>query len=115
MRVSAAIADHGPNRLNLRAGSSEPEMLVGRLADQIKFNAGVEQNQRADDRHDKSGRVKAGTGCRFRKESGDQTADDGTADAEQAGKDEAEVLDTRHNFLGNPATNETDNNRPNDV
>ena len=80
-----------------------------------QFSPDKEQNQRANNRHDEARGMKRRAWRRLRKESGDQTADDGTADAQQAGKDEAKVLGTRHNFLGNPTTNETDNDRPDDV
>src|SRR6266513_3951216 len=76
---------------------------------------GPEQNKCADDRHDESSRMKRRAGCRSREEPPDQTADDGSADAENRRHDKAQVLHTRQDRARTQAHNETDNDRPNDV
>src|SRR5205823_5506547 len=79
------------------------------------FAPGPEQDQRADDRHDESSRMKGRAGCRPREEPPDQTADDGSANAEKRGHDEGQVLHTWQDRARTQAHNETDNDRPNDV
>lgn len=59
--------------------------------------------------------MKRRTGRWFGKESGDQTANNGAANAEQAREDEAKVLGTWHNLRSNPTDDETDDNGPNDM
>ena len=80
-----------------------------------ELSPNIKQNDRADDRHNKTGRMKGGTGRWFRKESCDQTSNNGTADAEQACENEAEVFGARQNFLCNPTDDETDNDGPDDM
>ena len=76
---------------------------------------GPEQDNCADDRQNEAGWMKCGARCRFRKEACDQAAQDGAADAEKCGSDEAEMLHTGHNGARNPPNDETDDYRPNNV
>ena len=80
-----------------------------------EFSPGPEQDNRADNRQDETGGMKRRPGRRFRKDPGDQAAHDGTTDAEKRCGDEAEMLHAGHDGARNPADNETDNDRPNDV
>src|SRR5947207_9628863 len=72
---------------------------------------GPEQNKCADDRHDESSRMKRRAGCRSREEPPDQTADYGSADAENRRHDKTQVLHTRQVRARAQAQNETDNYR----
>jgi len=76
---------------------------------------GPEQDDRANDRHDESSRMKRRSRCWPREEPPDQTAQDRSADAEKRRHDKAQVLHTRHDRARAQADNETDNDRPNDV
>src|SRR5947199_5697556 len=69
---------------------------------------GPEQDDRAEDRHDESSRMKRRARCWPRKEPPDQTAQDGSANTEKRRHDKAQVLHTRHNRACAQADNETD-------
>src|ERR1700720_4017615 len=76
---------------------------------------GPEQDDRADDRHDESSRMKHRARCWPRKEPPDQPAQNEPANTEKRRHDKAQVLHTRHNRAPSKADNETDKDRPNDV
>src|SRR5437667_3265982 len=78
-----------------------------------KLQPEIEQQDRTDDRHDETGRVKRRSGRWFRQESRDQAADDRTGDAQQRAVPEPEALSQGE--LRNPANDGTDNNGPDDV
>jgi hypothetical protein len=80
-----------------------------------QFYPNEEQNDRADDRHDETRRMKRGTWFGFGKEAADQSADDRPTDAKQGGQYETEMLCARHNGARDQPNDEADNNVPNDV
>src|ERR1700736_4741868 len=78
-----------------------------------KLQPKIEQQDRTDDRHDETGRVKRRSGRWSREESPDQAADDRTGDAQQRACPEPEA--GSQGQLRNPADDGTHNNGPNDV
>src|SRR6266516_5164666 len=77
------------------------------------FAPDPEQNKCADDRHDETSRMKSGARGRPREEPPDQTANNGSADAEKHRQQEAHL--ESHERFRDPTDDETDNDRPNDV
>src|SRR5712664_423564 len=77
------------------------------------FAPDPEQNKRAQDRHNKASRMKGGARRRPGEDPRDQTANDGSADAEKRRHQEAHL--ESHERFRDPSDNETDNDRPNDV
>src|SRR5205823_14204068 len=88
----------------LRCRWQHPEFSMSDRA--APLAPGPEQNKGADDRHDESSRMKRRAGCRSREEPPDQTADDGSADAENRRHDKAQVLHTRQDRARAQAHNE---------
>jgi hypothetical protein len=80
-----------------------------------QFYPNKEQNDRADDRHDETCRMKRRTRFRFGKQAADQSADDRATDTEQRGNDETEILSAGHDRACNQPDDETDNDVPNEV
>ena len=87
--------------------------IAGSLGHQ--FYPDKKQNDRADDRHDETGRMKCRTRLRFGKKATDQAADDGATDPQQCGHYETKMLSTGHNRARNQTDDETNNDVPNDV
>jgi hypothetical protein len=80
-----------------------------------QFYPNKEQNDRADDRHDETRRMKRRTRFRFGKQASDQSADDGTTDTDQCRHYETEMLSARHDRACNQPDDEANNDVPNDV
>src|SRR5206468_13062675 len=77
------------------------------------FAPNPEQKKCADDRHDEASRMKSGARGRPREEAPDQTANNGSADAEKHRQQETHL--EPHERFRDPTDDETDNDRPNDV
>src|SRR6266404_6848868 len=77
------------------------------------FQPEIKQQDRTDDRHDESGRMKRRPRLRLGKHTANQSADDRTGDAQQRAFPESEA--SSQGQLRNPANNGTNNDRPNNV
>src|SRR5207237_10451957 len=80
-----------------------------------QFYPNKEQNDRADDRHDETRRMKRRTRFGFGKQASDQSADDRAADTDQRRHYEPELLSARHNRACDQPDDETDNDVPADI
>src|SRR5262245_1995296 len=80
-----------------------------------EFYPDKEQNDRADDRHDKTGRMKCCPWLRFGKQTADQSAENRATDPEERRHYETEMLRARHDGPCDQADNETDDYVPDDV
>jgi hypothetical protein len=80
-----------------------------------QFYPDKEENNRADDRHDKTGRMKSRAWFRFGEQAADQSAEDRATDPEQRGHDETELLRPWHDGACDQTDDETDDDGPNDV
>jgi hypothetical protein len=80
-----------------------------------QFYPNEQQDDRADNRHDETGRMKRRTWLWLGEQSADQSPDNRATDANQRSHYETKVLRTRHNGSCNQTDDETDYDVPNDV
>ena len=80
-----------------------------------QFKVDKEHDDRADNGHDETGRMKRRTRLRFREQPADESTDDRADYPEQRGHYETEMLRTRHDGAGNQTDDETDDDVPDDV
>ena len=104
-------------RLQGEQDENEKRRVIRNLASSVRyqFYPNEEQNDRADDRHDKTRSMKRGTWFGFGKEAANQSADDRPTDAKQGGQYEPEMLCAGHKRACNQPDDKADNNVPNDV
>src|SRR5207344_326246 len=84
-------------------------------AEYVKMFDGPQQDQRADDRHDESGRMEHRAVNWSTDQGTEETADDRAADAYERGHPESHVIDTRHNGARDQADDEADDDRPDNM
>jgi hypothetical protein len=86
-----------------------------RLLSPRQLKPDKEHDDRADNGHDETGRMKRRTRLRFGEQPADQSSGDRTSDPKQRGHYEAEMLCTRHDGARNQTDDETDDDVPDDV
>jgi hypothetical protein len=86
-----------------------------RILSAVNLDPNEKQNNRANERHEKTSRMKGRSGRRFRKEPSNQTTHDGAGYTQKSTFHKPQILSARDEHLSKPTDNRSDNDGPDDV